>query len=407
MRFEDREFEGGWASHGQSAPPWLELEGEGPPFPRAPNELSFEAYRDFEWEGEVPLGGAALAQAVDVNRRAARTIGWGCVVAGRVTPIVELRNFLGLTGAVTEEDLARAIARWQQGAHLTPDGQLGSSTWQRMMSASPPVLPRTRFAPASWPVVFNGRTLGVLEKITPYRRCFYDAGNDTCRSSSNGSAGERGGSNIELGFRVTDMSAVRAAGFVDLAGEDQFRWVQVVELSHVRSATAPTGFVRRHTRVIDPTTLVGAVPDLHPYYWDETTPLGSSPRFLNSNFTNRPSRDPSSNRLCYDLLFEDGPAFFLSRATPGHRAYFNFEVALVGVRAGTPTRNVVLNTVLWGFDFVVQPGGAVDVRMNALRAGVTGGSPAFRRVISRDINRGLFPNHCFFGGEMTGTARCS
>src|SRR3712207_8503306 len=54
----------------------------------------------------------------------------------------------------------------------------------------------------------------------------------------------------------------------------------------------------------------------------------------------------AANGLAYDLIFEDRPQFPLSAAQPGRRAYFNFELALVGVRPGH--RNVILNTLRWG-----------------------------------------------------------
>ncbi len=358
---------------------------------------------------EDELGGDALARAVAANRSLARQIGWGCVVGDRVTPIKELRDFLHLAAGVTEEGLARAIAAWQETAlrQRNPDGQLGSATWSRMLKQPSPVLPRPAFAPASWPVVFGGQTLGMLEKIAPFRRCFFTpGGNGACGGASSGAANERGGAIIQLGFRVTNPAAVRRAGFVDAAGQSVFRWIQTVDFVSVPSATSPTGFVRRASQVIDPTALVGAIPDLHPYYWDEETPPGASSDFLIGKFLNRQSQDLTSNRLCYDLIFEDAPAFPLSAATLGRRAYFNFETALVGVRRGNPTRNVVLNTVRWGFDLIVE-GKKTDVRVSGPKAGPLGGSAAFRRIMSRDSRAGLFPGHCFVGGGFTGASRCA
>jgi hypothetical protein len=355
-----------------------------------------------------PLTAAARTAAVNANRRNARRIGWGCVVANVVRPIPQLRTFLGLAAGANEEALAQAIANWQRTniSAAAANGQLDAATWSRMKAATPPVIPATTFQAFSRPVTLGTATLGVVEKSMPLRRCFFNPTTGACSPTRTGVANELGGVQIELGFRVTDMAAVTAAGFV-VGGEDNFRWIQVVDFISVPSATAATGFIRRHSKVIDPTTLVGAVPDPHPYYWDEVTPAGSSPAFLNANFVNR----QASNRLCYDLIFEDAPRFPLRVATPGRRAYFNFELALVGVRprnvaAGTPARNVILNTFLWGYDLVVE-GGATNVRLNALRAGPFGGSPGFRRTLRDATNAGQFPNHCFVGAGFSGTSLCA
>jgi hypothetical protein len=350
------------------------------------------------------LGPAAAVAAIGANRRLARQIGWGCVIGINARPIPQLRTFLGLGATASEGDLAEAVARWQRGQGLTANGNLDQTTWQRMLAATPPVIPRTTYKPFSQTVTLGSSTLGVIEKTMPLRRCFFAAGSNTCSDTRAGTAGERGGMEIQLGFRVTDMAAVTAAGFVD-GGEDNFRWIQVVEFVTIPSGTSPTGFIRRHGRVIDPTTLVGAPIDPHPYYWDEVAPAGVVPEFR--RFANIQGR----NLLCYDTIFEDAPKFRLTAAQPGRRAYFNFEVALVGVRprnvaSGTPTRNVILNTVLWGFDLVVE-GGATNVKLNALRAGPFGGSVAFRRVVNAATLAGQFPNHCFVGPGYTGAALCA
>ena len=213
------------------------------------------------------------------------------------------------------------------------------------------LLPTPGFRQVSWPVSFGGRQLGVLEKTAPYLDCYFSPGSGICRRSRSGVANEAGGAQIELGFRVTDAEAVRRAGFVDAAGEDNFRWIQIVDFITVPDF--PTGtFIRRATRVIDPTALVGAQPDPHPYYWDwernTATPHGFDDGFHIRHFLDRQAR----NGLCYDLIFTDQPRFRLTAARPGRRAYFAFEVALVGVRLGN--RNVILISVRWGFDLVVR-----------------------------------------------------
>ena len=93
----------------------------------------------------------------------------------------------------------------------------------------------------------------------------------------------------------------------------------------------------------------------------------------------------------------------MSEAVAGRRVYWNAEVALVGVRPGQ--RNVILNTVKWGFDLVVE-GGVRIVKLNALSAGPFGGSPDFRQVLSRAIQAGSFHGHCFVGTSFPSTARC-
>jgi hypothetical protein len=369
--------------------------------------------------GAAPLTGAALTSAVERNRLFARQLGWGCVRGGRVGAIDQVRALLGLGASPSEEDLARAIARWQETAlGGRGDGQLGPRAWQRMLATlrASRALPTPTFQAQSQWVTFGGRRLGVIEKTDAYRKCFVDPVRGApCRPNRSGIANETGGAGLQLGFRVTDMDAVRRAGFVDRGGEDQFRWIQVVEFVTVPTNRAPPAppFIRRASRVIDPTALVEdpRTLDPHPYYWDEVTrvPPPGAPRGTPAadaslhirNFVNR----PALNGFCYDLIFEDLARFPLSVAQPGRRAYFNFELALVGVRAGTPIRNVLLNTYLWGYDLVVERG-VTNIRMNVLHPGPFGGSPAFRRVVNRAINAGEYPGHCFVGADFTGAARC-
>jgi hypothetical protein len=377
-----------------------------------------------EWEAPPRPGPGIQAGALDLavrrNRELARRLGWGNVIGGQVRPIEELRTLLRLPPTPSEQDLANAVLAWQQG-QLGPraaNGQLGPASWNRMWAQIQDALrragtPLPSFRAQSWPVRFGGRQLGVLDKTAPYLRCFYAA--DHCATQP--SAADRGGgARLQLGFRVTDMAAVRQAGFVDAAGEDRFRWIQVFELITVpvaRIGRPPTpqeqaaGFVRRAGRVVDPTSLIDRpqILDLAPYYWDEQTPATADPGLHIRNFLNR----PGPNRLAYDLLFEDSPRAPYSFARPGRRSYWNFEVALVGVRQGRAggrlRQNVILNTVRWGYDLVIEPSGPT-VRLNALTAGPFGGSAAFRRVLNRAIAAGEFRDDCFVGPGFTGAARC-
>lgn len=356
-----------------------------------------QALPELQLEGE--LAGAQLAEVVRVNRVLARRIGWGCVIGGRVSPIPQVRNLLRLGNNPTEENLARSIANWQQAqTGRRGDGQLGPRTWRQMG-----VLPRPNFRQASWPVFFGGQQLGILEKTAPYLNCYFDpVPRADCRRNRSGIAGERGGAKIEMGFRVTNMDSVRRAQFVDATGEDNFRWIQVVNFITIPGAL-PGTYIRRATRTIDPTTLVGAQPDPHPYYWDwdrhTPTPPGFNDHFHIRHFLDRPAR----NGLCYDLIFWDTPQFRLTTAYPGHRAYFDFELALVGVRPGN--RNVILNTVRWGFDIVIRSGLA-EVGLAAIRPGQRGGSDRFRQTLSRAVRAGEFPGHCFVGPGFMSGARC-
>lgn len=361
----------------------------------------FSAYENFE--GGLPgIGGApavrggsapgpglapaVLNNALRANRANARQIGWGCIRAGVLSPIEQLRTLLGLAVGATEAEMAQAIARYQQGIGQPATGQLGPRTWAQMLRPGrpgQPVIPALGFRRASWPVFFQGRKLGVIEKTAPYL-----ATND----------GTSGGASIQIAFRVTNIDAVTRARFVDGTGEDQFRWVQVITTNRPNQDGVDIR-IRRFRKYIDP----GAgARDRHPYYWDEAGQ--GDPRFRINAFINRSPFDaihPNSSRLCYDLIFEDLPTRPLAFADPRRRVFWNAEIGLIGVRPGN--RNVILNTVNWGFDIVINAG-APGVKLNALSAGPTGGSSVFRQVMSRAISAGTFPGHCFFG--LPGTAGC-
>lgn len=408
MSYEYNEYENNYPSYGGPHRSMQQEFGE--------HEFEFEPSHELEGQGqygyEYEGGGGAVAldipAAIAANRTLARRVGFGCVVGGTLQNVI---MNLGLPRSPSETQIVRAIAAWQSRNGLRADGQVGPTTWARMRADAALGIPRTSYQPFSMTVQHAGRTLGVIEKAAPYRDCYSDAPtlavrHPPCRRTRNNSPGERGGSEIQLGFRVTDMAAVTAAGFVDGAGAPQFRWVQVVQF---RAPLSTDGVLRRFNQVIDPTILVGMPNDNHPYYWYENIPVGSglSRGFLNTFYTNRPTIDPSGNGLCYDLLFYDKPAFSLAVASPTRRALFNFETALIGVRGtiggGGTVRNVVLNTFTWGQDLVRDSAGRVEVRMNALGAGAVGGSATFRNVVSREIGR--YPGHCFVGAYPTGT-RC-
>ena len=348
-------------------------------------ELEFEA--EGEFEGEQLLNATQLASAVRANRLLARQIGWGCVGGGRVS--VEnpaLRTLLGIAAGASEEDIANAIERWQI-ANMggRGDGQLGPRTWTRMNVVRP-----GRFRQLRIPVNFGGRQLGVIEKTAPYIET---------RTATNF------GVDIEFAFRVTNMDAVRRAGFVDGANP-HFRWIQVFELRRFGSADAREARVqtlrrRAGGRVIDPTDALEPL-DAHPYYWDEDASLNPSVDI--ANFVNRPAQ----NGLCYDLIFFDGPTMPTTAALPGSRAYFNFETALVGVRlVGTTRRNVILNTVLWGFD-IVQVSGVPTLHLSSVRQGPFGGSASLKRVMSVESTaaRPAWRDHCFVGSGYSRAATC-
>lgn len=386
---------------------------------RPKQELEFFG-EAFEIEGE--LTGPRLTSAVTANRRLARQLGWGCVVGDRLqlneSPSPRLYQILDLGARPSEEDFAQAVEQFQvkELGQRTGDGQLGPGTWQQLLRRN--VLPANRFAPFSKPISFIGRKLGILEKTRAYERCFFDPVIDApCRAARSGIAGEGGGAIIELGFRVTDIDAVRRAGFVDGFGTPFFRWIQVVEFV-TRPVLTPAGdftgrFVRRASGEIDPMAVAGVPPeqlDLHPYYWDEVTHPGAHPGLNVDQWVNRRAQ----NGLCYDLIFMDRATFPLSTVSPpapwtrpGSHAYFNFELALVGVRPGPPIQNFVLYTVKWGYDIFMK-GGQPNVDLNGLHPGPTNGSPALKKILNREFNRDdvPFPGHCMAGSGYTGRAIC-
>jgi len=359
----------------------------------------------FDYEGggvavapPPPLSAAALGRAVIVNRILARRLGWGCVAHGHVQSITDehnqLRVLLHLPVAATEEDIARAVANFQRNEfHRPGDGQLGPGTWQRLLQLNV-LQPTTRFAPGAWRVFARGGQIGVIEKTRAY---------STHQDAASG------GVQLEFGFRVIDIDAARRAGFVDGTGEPVFRWIQVFELRTVFGAADPTTFgfaanteqliqrLRRSGRgsLIDPTPPLLAG-DVHPYYWD-----AGAEELAHTH-------QRGENGLCYDTIFSDRPNMPFVATQPGRRAYYNFETALVGV--APPHRNVILNTLIWGFDLIRLPGaGGVRLGINPLRAGPTGGSRMMRHVLSREITGPPphFPGHCFVGGGFGRAATCT
>jgi len=73
--------------------------------------------------------------------------------------------------------------------------------------------------------------------------------------------GTVGGTEIQLGFRITDPAAVSAAGFKDDPGRPPFRWIQVMEISNSYPDAWPhssTSVIRRKDdKVIDPNASIG------------------------------------------------------------------------------------------------------------------------------------------------------
>jgi len=364
----------------------------------APDAYEYESGGTAPPAPPPPLSGAALARALTANRTLARQIGWGCLQGGQAQPIPELLAFLGLPATATEEDVARAVAQWQETQmRRRGDGQLGSATWDRMLRATPPVIPAVRFKRLTQYVNFGGRRLGILEKIAPYQS-FTNAGT--------------GGAFLQLGFRVTDADTLRRSGF------DHFNWIQRITTNRQLTGTS---IIRKYGRYIDPQS--PSIRDNHPYYWN--VPTEGAAQFRVNCFTNRqptrapaPPCNPASARadaipLCYDLIFQDYPRRSLHDADslvadPGHRVYWNAEVALVGVlppKSGV-TRNVILNTAFWGFDLVMERG-VRGVHLNALQPGPVGGSSEMRKALSYAIKGGLFPKHCFVGGGFSRAATCT
>jgi hypothetical protein len=337
------------------------------------------------------VSGVALARAVAANRIFARRLGWGCVVGGHVRAIPQVLTVLGLAAGATEEDIVRALAQWQQRQlHQPGSGQLDESTWNEMRRRG--VLPATRFTPGLWRVFARGAQIGIIEKTRAY-----STHQDTTHA----------GVTIEFAFRATDMNAIRRAGFVDSAGQPWFRWIQVIELRTIFGDSTPVREtavqrLRRAARgwIIDPTSALEPTLDADPYYWDEVALPGVDPGLRNTAFVNR----PAANGLCYDLIFFDRPNMPLVAARPGRRAYFNFETALVAITRAR--RNVILNSLRWGFDIMLV-NGVPRLGVNVLHAGPTGGSTAMRHVLGQEIAAGHFPGHCFVGGGFSRAATCT
>lgn len=362
--------------------------------------------REFEFEGGAPvapppaLSGAALARAVAANRALARGFGWGCVIGGNIQPIQEVRTLLALAAGASEEDIARAIARWQQTEFGRPgDGQLGAQSWNHILRRRPALVCPFRFARAAWVVTFGGQKLGLLEKTAPYEQCYLDAaGNCGLRPPGVGDPNQRAGAKIQLGFRISNMDAVRRAGFIHAGtGEPHFNFVQMIATNRPLVPGPPIHTIRRYRRYIDPAAIAR---DNHPYYWDE-------PGDISGNI-HRVAADaifPRGCRLCYDFLFWDGPTRSFNDANPpGLGLYWNAEVVLVGIRAGE--RNVALNSVKWGFDIRPGPGGPA-VHLGGLHAGPLGGSAMFRQTLGQEIRGGNFPGHCFVGAGFGRGATCA
>lgn len=347
-----------------------------------------------------PLTATQIANAVRTNRLTARQFGWGNVVGGQVLPSTGVRSPRALNlgaGTVTEEVIAQSVTHFQQTVMRKPgSGIIDKATFDAMIrNGAFPNLRRRK----AWAVRFGGAELGVIEQITPY-------------IGTQPNPAQRG-VQIQFGFRVTNMAAVRRAGFVDASGEDNFRWLQIIELRRIGDPTRNLVIQRLrrsgYGRIIDPTVALERAEHLDavPYYWDEVTLPGANPGNHVSNF-----RDiEAANGLCYDWIFFDAPRFNVAAAQAGRLAYFNFETALVGIRRqrNGDICNVLLNSVLWGFD-IIQKGATHQLKENRLQAGRYGGSLALRQWLNRELNRtdsGGFPRHHFHGSVFTGKARCS
>jgi hypothetical protein len=278
-----------------------------------------------------------------------------------------------------EKAFANAVAGYQTRKGLEATGIIDAQTWGVMQKD----MPLHKFKPLIIPVVFGGKKLGYLEKTIPY---------------TSEPLGDNNGARIEMGFRVTDWDAVKKAGFADDTGRPPFRWIQTWEFATVPAGT-PAGFIRKHTHVVDPTSLVGVVNDGHPYYWDEKTPHDGEPLAIIDDWVNRPAQ----NNLCYDLIFFDFPNVTDSFVSAGRRAYNNFETALVGINHSDPTRNTILDTFTWGYDRLITKG-KPETRLNHLGPGVRGGTANFKQIISKQI--GDFPHHCFTGPGFSKAATC-
>lgn len=320
------------------------------------------------------------------NRQTAADIHWGCFDGTKVRASNAVLQLLGLPQGTTpgEADWANAVLAWQAKKGLEPTGILDAATWAAMQKE----LPIAKFKPLVIPVIVNGKKLGVIEKTKPY-------------ITTPDAVDQRGGTTIELGFRITDPDAVRKAGFIATDGRPPFRWLQTFEISNIANPHG-NGMIRKFAQAIDPTVLLKAPLDENPYYWDEEPPLAPHPKGATAEidqFINR----PASNHLCYDLIFKDFPSAPNALANPGRRFYFNVETALVGIRQGDPIRNTILDTVTWGYDLVATKG-TTEIRLNHLGPGVKGGSPTFKKILSKEI--GNFPHHCYTSVGYSKTATC-
>ena len=335
------------------------------------------------------LSATKVSAAVTANRQAVKDIGWGCIISGKANPIKELKDILHPSPTATEEQLVCAVSDWQAKNKLPATGVLDKRTWEAMN-----VIPKLKY-PLSVPVYFGGKKLGIMEKTAPYVTCYLEG--DTCKPNLTATA-THGAMEIELGFRITDMDAVKKAGFVDDSGAPHFRWIQTIESNHTLNQV--TGMViKKYSKYVDPIASPGKF-DANPYYWNEPG-LKSSDPFDVNNYINRPS---FGNHLCYDLIFYDRPSRSLASATSGKRVFWNGEVALIGVRKGN--KNVILNSFSWGFDIVIDASHNPIVKPNAMIAGPVGGSPMFVQTLNNAIKGGQFTGHCFVNGKFSGKALC-
>jgi hypothetical protein len=355
------------------------------------------------YEGEAPapprVAPPAVTTAITANRRLAPSLGWGCIVVGRVRAMLVIRLLLGLPCEVNESeaDLAAAIAVWQHSEGLPVNGQLDARTWERMRLRVPQLTPG-RFTPRQWTVRHGGAVLGVIDKIAPYQLFYVDAAGRRTFGSRPPSP-VAGGAQIELAFRITNKDGVSRAAI------DRFRWIQVV--SYNWDVNPLGAYVRRAGAGVDPARRTKLTPDPHPYYWYENLPPGVQPGLHVNCYLQRPV---PGGRFCYDLCFFDAPQAPLSFAQPRHRYWANYELALVGVLSGSAsgrTRNVVLTAINWGYDIVLDRGVPI-VKLNAVGTGVHGGSVAFKRTVTQEMSRvpPAYPTHCFVGTGWGRSAGC-
>ncbi|MGH8549554.1 MAG: peptidoglycan-binding domain-containing protein [Methylococcales bacterium] len=135
-----------------------------PPEPDMAEPTAPAAEFDFEWEGTLEPEITTPAGAVNANRMLARQIGWGCVRAGRVEPIDGVLRLLGLRAGASEQDLAKAVARFQeQQLRRRGNGRLDVPVWEALLRRG--VLPaRPGFKPKSWPVSFSASNRASLKR---------------------------------------------------------------------------------------------------------------------------------------------------------------------------------------------------------------------------------------------------